>query len=314
MDTTTREALVEAFSVPPAAFPVPDVSQSVVVVEPDDARPGSWVGAPSAMLVDAQIYLAYRVRHPVGEGRGIANVVAKSSDGVHFERVAEVGKETFGAESLERPALVRTDEGRWRLYVSCATPGTSHWRVEMVEADEPGQLSAAREVTTVLPGTASLAMKDPVVHLREGVWHMWVCLHDIPAVGSADAMYTAYATSENGVDWTVHWPALEPRPGRWDCRGTRIASVVATDGDCVAYYDGRATAEQNWEEQTGVAAHVGSGTFAAIADEPLATSPWGGGGLRYLSVVDLGDRGWQLYYEVTRADGAHDLRTQHVSR
>src|SRR3712207_8177691 len=43
---------------------------------------------------------------------------------------------SFGeAESLERPALVRDPLAGWRLYVSCATPGTKHWRGDLVEAD-----------------------------------------------------------------------------------------------------------------------------------------------------------------------------------
>lgn len=86
------------------------------------------------------MFLAYRLRRPIGEGRGYANVVARSSDGVHFTTVSEVSKERFGGASLERPALVVTPEGRWRLYVSVATPGTKHWRVDLLEADEPEKL------------------------------------------------------------------------------------------------------------------------------------------------------------------------------
>src|SRR4051794_41306406 len=103
-------------------------ADSEVLLEPDDPRPGSWAGGPSAQLVDGTWWLAYRLRRPVGEGRGFVNVVARSDDGVRFTPVAALGKDAFGAESLERPALVCTPEGRWRLYVSCATPGTKHWR------------------------------------------------------------------------------------------------------------------------------------------------------------------------------------------
>ena len=44
----------------------------------------------------------------------------------------------------------------------------------------------------------------------------------------------------------------------------------------------------------------------------MAESPHAGRGLRYLSVVGLPDGGYRLYYEGTRADGAHELRTELV--
>src|SRR4051812_1017422 len=109
---------------------------SEVLLEPDDPRPGSWAGGPSAQLVDGTWWLAYRLRRPVGEGRGFVNVVARSDDGVRFTPVVAIGKDAFGAESLERPALVHTPAGRWRLYVSCATPGTKHWRDDTDGAEQ----------------------------------------------------------------------------------------------------------------------------------------------------------------------------------
>ena len=54
----------------------------------------------------------------------------------------------------------------------------------------------------------------------------------------------------------------------------------------------------------------GPGVFVAQGHAPVAESPHAGRGLRYLSVVELPDGGYRLYYEATRADGAHELRTE----
>src|ERR1700746_3535954 len=118
-----------------ALLPRPDESTAVI------ARPapgaGYWAGAPSAALGDDGIYLAYRLRRPIGAGRGYAIAVARSADGVRFETLTTIGRDEVGAESLERPELVRDRSGRWRLYLSCATPGTKHWQVELGEARHP---------------------------------------------------------------------------------------------------------------------------------------------------------------------------------
>jgi hypothetical protein len=79
-------------------------------------------------------------------------------------------------------------------------------------------------------------------------------------------------------------------------------------------YDGRATAGENWEERTGVASgsRLPDGSFGpltALDREPVG-SPYPPNGLRYLSLVTLADGQQRIYYEATRADGAHDLRTE----
>jgi hypothetical protein len=61
-----------------------DVETARVVVEPERTGPGSWAGAPSAVADDGAVFLAYRLRRPVGQGRGYANVVARSEDGEHL--------------------------------------------------------------------------------------------------------------------------------------------------------------------------------------------------------------------------------------
>lgn len=293
-------------------FPLPRLRHAHVVVPPPDRRPGAWAGAPSALSVDGRIYLAYRLRRPVGEGRGFANVVAVSDDGVTFTPVAIVQRDALLGESLERPALTVTPEGRWRLYVSVATPSSKHWRVDLLEADTPEGLADAQP-RTVLPGSESVGVKDPVLLFHRDRWHLWASVHPLESWQDADRMTTDYATSDDGVTWDWHGTVLAGRPGAWDSRGVRLSSVTVHDGQLVATYDGRASAAENWEEATGVATGSLSsdGLFGPLTPtdgEPLR-SPHAAGGLRYVSAVTF-DGALRVYYEFTRPDGAHELRTE----
>ena len=90
---------------------LPSLDDAQVVVPAPGPGPGTWAGAASAVLVDDEIYLTYRVRRPLTEGRGVAVVVARSKDGIQFEPVCEVSRDQFGAESFERPVVVRRPDG-----------------------------------------------------------------------------------------------------------------------------------------------------------------------------------------------------------
>ena len=286
---------------------LPQPERSAVAVAPPGAGPGNWAGAPSAVRGDAEIYLAYRLRRPEGRGRGYAVVVARSADGEHFETLVTIGREELGAESLERPALAASPDGGWRLYLSCATPGTRHWRVEMLEASHPGAFDARRS-RVVLPGDIANAVKDPVIVRDEDKWHLWASVHPLTDPDQTDRMATDYANSADGVTWEWQGTALTPRPGEWDARGARVTAIRLAPGTVTAYYDGRASAAENFAERTGMA--TGAGPSALAARGPIAQSPYGDGGLRYLCILDVGDSRERYYYEMTRADGAHELRTE----
>jgi hypothetical protein len=287
----------------------PSPELSVVAIEPPGSEAGTWAGAPSAVRDGDQILLAYRLRRPIGHGRGYAVAIARSADGVHFETIQVITRDEMDTESLERPAFVRTPSGAWRLYVSCATWGTKHWRVELLEAAAPDAFDP-RKRAVVLPGDTTTAVKDPVIRYEAGTWHLWASVHPLDDPASTDRMTTDYATSPDGIEWTWHGQALTPRPGEWDSRGVRVSAVRFGAGEIVAYYDGRASVAENYEERTGVAIGASPDALTAIGGVPVGGAPAGRGGLRYVDIVDLGNGRERWYYELTRPDGLHELRTE----
>ena len=257
---------------------------------------GNWIGAASALHHGDYIYLAYRDRHPVDKGRGNRVYVARSpiGDGIHFDTLCAIDKEDMAAESLERPALDVTPDGDWDLYLSCATFNSKHWRIERLRAGRPHDFTA-RTHETVFPGSAAFGIKDPVL-VRGQDLRIWATLHPLTEGDeNADQMISVDAYSGESV--------MTPDPGTWYGRGTRITAVVGEH----AYFDGRASAAENYEERTGIAAWDGS-RYIPVAGP--AASPLGGGALRYVSAVALPAGELRLYYESATEYGSHELRTE----
>jgi hypothetical protein len=290
------------------ALPLPTYDGAQVVVPAPDAGPGNWSGAASAVLVDGVFWLTYRVRRPLTEGRGVAVVVSRSEDGVRFEPVTEVQREAFGCESFERPVLSPVPGGGWRLYLSCATYDSKHWWVDSLTAPTVEELPAGHQ-QVVLPGSATTAVKDPVVQHPTRVgdeWVMWLCCHPLTEPGHEDRMTTRRLTSPDGLTWTDRGEVLAGRPGQWDARGARVTTVLTHD-PLTVLYDGRRDAASNWHETTGVARWDGS-RLVALDDAPIA-SPYSDGAWRYATAVPLPDGRTRFYVEAARPDGAHDLVT-----
>ena len=292
-------------------LPLPSLDEAVVVVPAPGTGPGNWAGAASAVLVDGTFWLTYRLRRPLPDGRGVATVVARSEDGIGFTVVCEVFRDEFGAESFERPVVLRRPDGGWRLYLSCATPDSKHWWIEALDADRPEGLPTGTR-TVVLPGDDEVAVKDPVITVRDGLWEMWLCEHPLDDPGQEDRMSTSYLTSSDGLSWERHGTVLEPTPGTWDARGARVTTVLSHD-PLVVLYDGRPTAEDNWHETTSLARANGDagaiGRLHADTSAPVLRSPDSDGAFRYASAVPLPNGSTRFYLELARPDGAHDLVT-----
>ena len=290
----------------PAVLALPNLDEAEVVVPAPGPGPGNWAGAASAILVNDVYWLTWRERRPLTDGRGVAVHVARSVDGVHFEEVASVRREDFGAESFERPVLLPVPGVGWRLYLSCATPASKHWWVDsLTAATVEGIADGERHL--VLAGDADTAVKDPVIRAVDGGWEMWLCCHPLTEVGEEDRMTTRRLTSADGLVWQDEGEVLAGRPGHWDARGARVTTVVADD-PLTVLYDGRPDAGSNWYEQTGLAVWDGERLAADDHFEPLR-SPHGRGALRYASAVALPDGRVRHYFEAARPDGAHDLVT-----
>jgi hypothetical protein len=282
-------------------FPLPGSGRATVVAPAPGTGPGYWTGSSSAAHdADGGIAIAYRRREGVGPEGGAATIVARSDDGETFATVATLDKSLYGAMSMERPALVRTREGRWRLYICCATPGSKHWWIALLEADDPAGFADA-EPRTVFPGDEHMAVKDPLVRAVNGGWEAWICVHPLDEPDEEDRMTTAYATSDEGVTWAWHGTVLSPRPGTWDARGSRVTAVL---DDGRAAYDGRATKEENWFERTGLARRTQTpGGLEQVGDDAVAD-------VRYLDVLALPGGGFRIYYEARLLDESHELRTE----
>jgi hypothetical protein len=286
------------------AFPLPGSAPAAVAASPPGHGEGFWAGSSSAVLdEDGTFVIAYRVRNGHA-GRG-STVVARSEDGERLTPVAHLDQRRFHADSMERPAIVRTDEGRWRLYVCCATPAPSkHWWIDVLEGDDPADFSTA-EARTVFPGDEHTAVKDPIVkRAADGGWQAWICCHPLDQKNEEDRMTTAYATSEDGLEWEWHGTVLEPRPGTWDERGARLTAILP---DGRAAYDGRATKEQNFFERTGLARRNHDDRIEQTNRAPSYDA-------RYLDVLPLPGGGYRIWYEARLPDESHELRTELIGK
>ena len=284
--------------------PLPGDGVATVAVEAPGRGEGWWAGSSSAALDDDGTFvIAYRVRTGHA-GRG-STVVARSPDGERLTTVATIDQARFDAASMERPAIVRTDDGRWRLYVcAAAKPPSKHWWIALLEADDPADLATA-EARTVFPGDERTGVKDPIVQrTADGGWQAWICCHPLDEPDEEDRMTTAYATSPDGVDWTWHGTALAPTPGTWDRRGARLTTVLP---DGRAAYDGRASKEENWFERTGLARLTGERPGELVAEAGDAVRD-----VRYLDVLALPGGGHRIWYEARLPDESHELRTELV--
>ncbi len=300
--------------------PVFDPAKGETVREPEGKGYGHWVGGHSVVFdPDAgKFYLYYRIRHPLGKGRGGKCRIAESGDGVAFTDIWEGTKEELDAESIEVGSLVRDPRtGNWRLYVSYQMR-RGPWRVDLIEANHPRELDAWHHRTVMQPGEYGIgSVKDPRVYLVAG---LYVAFVSVPAqqgwredesgwrhpVGGGA---TGIMTSPDGIYFRNFKYVFEPgdgAPGEWGRFRARINSVVYLPPVYVGFFDGGHTMYDCYEEWCGVAfSHDLEHWTRVSTDGPWVRSPHGC--IRYMDALVVGEEIW-YYYEYTREDGSHELR------
>lgn len=312
-----------------AVLPVFDPEQGTTVLTPERDEPGYWVGCASVLAEEGRYLLTYRQRRPRGDAateRGWRCAVAVSTDGVDFQDIWSVEKGELGTPSMERFCLHRRGDGSYQLYISYVDPADNRWRIDVVEAASPDAFDvAARRPVFTAAGTGTEGVKDPrVVRTSDGRLAMLISAAEGTfsegererAHGTADIYNTGLSRSvsalavstDDGATW--EWQGIVLRPGDgWDSWAARLNSVIETPEGFYGFYDGESDFTRNYEEKTGFVFSKDLVSWERLTpDGPAVVAPSGTGSVRYVDVVPEGDV-LRLYYEITRADGAHELRT-----
>jgi hypothetical protein len=119
----------------PQNLPLPGTGDAAVAVAAPGEGPGWWAGASSVVRDGTGFAAGYRLRN--GHDGNDQTVVARSGDGVTFETVAVLDQSQFGAQWMERPALVALPGGGWRLYTCCGTPESQGWWIDVLCSPPP---------------------------------------------------------------------------------------------------------------------------------------------------------------------------------
>lgn len=309
------------------------MADSVLVRAPEKDEPGYWAGCPSVRHDGNRFLLTYRERHPRGvePERGWRCAVAESTDGVEFRDLWEVHKDELASPSMERMSLVRqVPDGDWLAYLSYVDPADNRWRIDVLRAGDPAGFDIARrtEVFTAA-STGTEGIKDPYTLVVGGSVLMYAVVsrsreftaaeRDL-AHATADIHNTGLTTqptvaaiSQDGTRFDLLGEVL-PTGNGWDAYESRLTCVVPTGDGYLGLYDGSASYHENYEERCGVAVSTDLTRWLKTTPTgPRYTSPHGTGSLRYVDVAVVGDE-WFVYFEATRADGAHELRLARVPR
>ena len=297
-----------------------------IIREPMGFADGHWAGAPGHFFEPAEQahYLTYRIRRPRGASldRGGEARIARSTDGENFEDIWSVTKDKYGSASIERSAIRKGPDGRWRYYTSYVDPADGRWCVDLLTASSVAGLNPADRRRIFSASELGLeGIKDPwILETREGFqMFLSVAIRTPRTTGwsheTLDIFNTGDCLSATGLafsrdldQWTWQGVVFAPTGNGWDGYCRRINSVVPVAGKFLGFYDGSASARENYEEKTALAVSNDLRAWRSLSPGgPFVTSPHASGSIRYIDAQRVGGRVF-IFYEFARADGSHDLR------
>ncbi len=313
-------------------LPLFDPVKGVTVVKPPAETSGYWAGAPSAIYDEgtSRFYLYYRIREP-RPTRGGECCIAESVNGVDFIPIWQAKKEELASSSMEKASLIKTPEGKYRLYISYVDASDSRWRIDMMEASHPANFDIKNRRETLTASSAKCeAVKDPCVVVVGRMYYMLVvyavALESLSSDlkdkmhNTADAISTGFvkcgtglALSRDGINFEWRGPVLLPGEG-WDAYAAGISTVLYKTPVFTVFYNGSSAVSENYEEKTGLATSPDLISYDRLTQKkPILTSPHASRSLRYVEGVIVGNEVY-YYYEYARMDGSHELRMNKVKR
>jgi predicted GH43/DUF377 family glycosyl hydrolase len=212
-------------------------------------RGDGWESAnvynPAAVVVDGQVVLLYRAH---AEDRVSRIGLARSADGIHFEREAEpvfVPQEEYEEKGCEDPRVTRIDDTFYLTYTGHSAAGAQlclATSTDLHSWTRQGPLFPGFNTWRNLPygaGPLPAWSKAGVIHSERigGRWWMWFGEGTIHAATSDDLLHWTPVTDDRH-------PMLSPTPGRWDDTLVEIgAPPVATDDGLLIFLSNGAHAD-----------------------------------------------------------------------
>lgn len=302
------------------------LAQGAVIREPMGNTAGYWVGCPGAFYDESERawYLTYRIRRPRGvqPDRGGEVRIARSTELKQWDDVLTIRKDQYQSASIERSALHRGRDGRWRYFTSYVDPADGRWCTALMKAAKVEQLDPAqRQVIFTAAPLGLEGVKDPWILEVDGVYHLFLSIAlptprtNAGSHGTLDIFNTGECVSATGLatsrdldNWEWQGVVLKPDATGWDKYCRRINSVARVGDRWLAFYDGSASEAENYEERCALAVSTNLRDWRSVSPSgPFVTSPFASGSARYFD-AKFANGQWHLFYEFARPYGAHDMR------